>query len=106
MTDDWFSNFNKKIDQLPQSSSDQIASDKVTWERIDGTSREMAFMLKNRTVSVRTWSCKDGAIADGWEEINPGDKTYRDVCNRHRLNLPGDANTIKFKWIDGAWLRQ
>jgi hypothetical protein len=106
MTDDWFSRFNQKIDRLQSNSPEEIAQGSNTWEAMDGTSREMAFMLEDGSVSVRTWSYKDGAMADGWEELKPSDDSYKDVCTRHGLNEPGDANTIVCKWIDGKWIEE
>lgn len=107
---DWFDQLNERLDSEPKPSDEEIAKRKKERQKVaeamEGTSRETAFMKEDRSVTVKYWTYKDGVIGDGWDEVKPGEPTYAQVCERHKLSKPGDTNTIIQKWVDGGWVAQ
>ena len=107
---DWFSQLNERLDSEPKPSDEEIARRQLERQEVadamEGTSRESAFMNEDGSIALKYWSYKDGVIGDGWEEIKPGEPTYMQLRERHKLSKPGDANTIIEKWIDEKWVVQ
>ena len=107
---DWFNKLNERLDSEPKPSIEEIARRQQERKNVagalEGTSRETAFMKEDGSVALKYWSYKDEVIGDGWEEVKPGELTYAQVCERHKLSKPGDTNTIVERWIDGKWVIQ
>lgn len=104
---DWFERLGEKLSKAPRSSDEDIAKSKAAWESLEGTSKESAFMKEDRSIAIKVWSYKDGAIGDGWEELSPEDgEYYQKACVRHHLKNPGDANTITMRWVNDQWVEQ
>lgn len=104
----WFQKLNERIDSEPRPSAEEMerirAEREALHEAMEGTSKEIAFMSDDYAVSLKFWTYKDGVIGDGWDLVKPTDPHYQEVCSRHGLEKPGDAHTIRMKWIDGQWV--
>lgn len=107
----WFQKLNERLDSEPCPSAEEIeriqAERQAIAEAMEGTSKEVAFMSDDRSVTVKYWTYKDGVIGDGWEELSPKDgEHYQHVCLKHNLRNPGDTNSITLRWINGQWVTE
>lgn len=74
--------------------------------KLEGTSRETAYLNDESMLVMHYWTQKDYAVSDGWAHIMPGDADYEELCNKHGLKKPGDANQIVMRFINGEWVEE
>lgn len=75
-----------------------------TPDPLEGTSKESAYLDDDGMLVLRYWSQKDYVVADGWDQVNPDEAHYAELCEKYGLKKPGDTNQIFKRFVDGEWV--
>jgi len=78
--------------------------DNDTPDPLEGTRREAAYIDDDGKLMMHFWSQRDYLIASGWDEVQPDESHYADLCRRHGIKSPGDANQIFMRFVEGEWV--
>lgn len=95
-----------KFLQGPFVSDEEFEENTAASDKLEGTSRETAYLNDEGVLVIHYWSQKDYVMGDGWAHYAPGDKDYDELCKRHSLKKPGDSNVIVMRLVNGEWTEE
>lgn len=87
-------------------SDEQLEENAAASEKLEGTSRETAYLNDDGMLVMHYWSQKNYAVSDGWDHVMPGEAHYAELCRKHGLKKPGDSNLIVMRFVDGNWVEE
>lgn len=88
----------------PFLSNEEIARNEAASANLEGTSREVAFIDEDGTISVNYFGQKDFVSGRGWEQFSPDDPQYEEYCSKYGLEKPGDSKCIISRFVNGEWV--
>ncbi len=87
-------------------TDEEIQRESQTPDSLEGMSRESAYLDEDGSLVMHYWSQKDYVVGDGWDHLMPEEKGYAELCEKHGLKKPGDANVIVMRYVNGEWVEE
>lgn len=88
----------------PFLGDEEIARNETASAKLEGTSREVAFIDEDGTICINYFGQRDFVSGHGWEQFSPDDQQYKEYCAKYGLEKPGDSKMIYCRCIDGEWV--